>query len=118
MGASDCVNGRETQSGAMIPPTAQFIDNTSGSIALDYSNNTGSGNTIMYEHKLATSLDIKLSYEAKVGFLGIGEESKGSVALNFSDSNSWGNTATSDSATTEDTGLKITRAAIDPTRGL
>ena len=116
MGASDCVNGRETQSGAMIPPTAQFIDNTSGSIALDYSNNTGSGNTIMYEHKLATSLDIKLSYEAKVGFLGIGEESKGSVALNFSDSNSWGNTATSDSATTEDTGLKITRAAIDPTR--
>ena len=70
----------------------------------------------MYEHKLATSLDIKLSYEAKVGFLGIGEESKGSVALNFSDSNSWGNTATSDSATTEDTGLKITRAAIDPTR--
>jgi hypothetical protein len=115
-GAGDCVNARETQSGAMIPPTAEFIDNTSGSISLDYSNNTGSGNTIMYEHKLAGSLDIKVGYEAKVGFLGIGEESKGSVAVNFSDSNSWGNTATSDSATTEDTGLKITRAAIDPTR--
>ncbi len=115
-GATDCVNGRETQSGAMIPPMAEFIDSTSGSIGLDYSNNTGSGNMIMYQKKLANSADVKLSYSGEVGILGFGATVTGSIAVNLSNSTSWGNTATSDSATTEDTGLKISRSAIDSTR--
>jgi len=39
----------------MIPATQAFISDTSGTLAFDYNNSTGSGNTVTYEHKLAES---------------------------------------------------------------
>lgn len=51
-GDTDCTNGIEMVAGAMIPATAEFISDTSGTIGLDYSNTTGSGDSVTYQHKI------------------------------------------------------------------
>jgi hypothetical protein len=106
-------NGLLPQSGALIPATAEFVDNTSGTIELDYTNTTGSGDTFSYSKKLSDSQDIKQSYSMKSVLLG---ETKFSVSASLSRSNSWGNTQTSDSTTTSSTAIKILRSAISPVR--
>lgn len=111
-GHTDCTNGIEMVAGAMIPATAEFISDTSGTIGLDYSNTTGSGDSVTYQHKITTSSDVKQSYSAKVSLEGVSAGASASVDVNFSSNNSWGNTSTSDSTTTSTTGIKISRAAI------
>ena len=110
-GATDCKpNGTEVVAGPMIPATEEFLSDTSGSIALNYVNTSGSGNQVGYQKKLGTSLDVKVSYSAEVGFFG--GEAGGNYATNLNSNNSWGNTTTSDSTSTSETGITITRAAI------
>ena len=109
--ATDCQpNGTKAVSGPMIPATEESISGTSGSIALNYVNTSGSGDQVGYQHKLGTSQDVKISYSASVGLFG--GEAGGNFATNLNSSNSWGNTTTSDSTSTSETGVTITRAAI------
>jgi hypothetical protein len=96
----------------MIPTTEFFMSNTSGSVGLDYSNSTGSGNTVSYQHKISDSLDIKYAYSAQVGDKIDFTKVAVSVGVNFSSSNSWGKASTSDSTTTAETGITINRYAI------
>ena len=112
-GDPTCKNGTLTKSGAMIPATEEFISGTSGFIGLDYSNNTGSGNTISYQHKTGTSTDVKVGYSAKASIFGATLETKGGYEHNFNSNDSWGNAQTSDTTTTSDTGIKIARSEID-----
>jgi hypothetical protein len=89
-----------------------FISNTSGTLGIDYNNNTGSGNTISYNHKLAESLDVKVGFTAEEKAL-VSSSASLEVALNLSNENNWGNTATSDATTTSSTGITITHSAIN-----
>ena len=77
-GAPDCKNGKVSVSGAMIPATAEFISGTSGSIGLDYSNNTGSGNTLSYQHTTGTSTDVKVGFSASGSIFGATVEANAS----------------------------------------
>jgi hypothetical protein len=110
-GAADCnPNGTKTMTGPMIPATEEFLSDTNGSIVLNYVNTSGSGKQLTYQHKLGTSQDVKVSYSVEVGFFG--GQGGGSVAFNSNSDNSWGNTTTSDSTSTSDTAITITRGAI------
>jgi len=97
----------------MIPATQAFISNTSGTIGINYTNTTGSGNTISYNHKLATSTDVKVGYAAEQKGVVFTASQSLEVALNLNTENNWGNTATSDSTTTSTTGITISRSAIN-----
>src|SRR5262249_44856033 len=110
-GATDCnPNGTKTMTGPMIPATEEFLNETNGSIVLNYVNTSGSGKQLTYQHKLGTSQDVKVSYSAEVGLFG--GQGGGSVAFSSNSDNSWGNTTTSDSTSTSDTAITITRGAI------
>lgn len=51
----------------MIPAHEFFMSDTSGALSLDYSNSTGSGDTVSYQHKITTSSDLKASYTSTIG---------------------------------------------------
>ena len=114
-GATDCKpNGTQAVTGPIFGSTEQFISGTSGSLTLDSTDTKGSGKLVGYEKKLGTSLDIKASFSAEVGFLGA--QVGGSYALNTNSSNSWGNTTTSDATSTSETAITIARDAINSTQ--
>ena len=109
-------DGTITISAPMIPAQQIFFDGTSGSLAYDYTNTTGSGTTFSYSHTLSESADVKYSSKVQIGSADEGEQSKFSVDVNLHNSNSWGNTTTSDSTTTSDTGLTLNRSSGDGTQ--
>jgi hypothetical protein len=109
-------DGTMTVTGVMVGNRETFFDGTSGSLVYDYTNTTGSGNSVSYSHTLAESLDVKVSYKVKVGTDDEGASYQGSVDLNFHNSNSWGNTSTSDTTTTSDTGITLNRSSGDATQ--
>jgi hypothetical protein len=110
-GATGCnPNGSKTMAGPMIPATEEFLNETSGSFVLNYVNTSGSGNQLTYQRKLGTTHDVKVSYSVEVAFLG--GQGGGSLAFNSNSDNSWGNTTTSDSTSTSDTAITLTRGAI------
>ncbi len=111
-GDKDCKDGIKTVSGEMIPATSATISGTSGTLVINYTNTTGSGNTISYNHKLASSTDVKVGYTAESKGL-VATSKSLEVALNLSTENNWGNTLTNDSTTTETTGITISRSAIN-----
>jgi len=117
-GTSDCKpNGNKTVTGPIFASTEQFLSETSGSFTLDSTNTKGSGQLAGYEKKLGTSLDVKASFSAEVGFLGGGGQVGGSFALNLNSNDSWGNTTTSDVTSTSETAVTIAREAIGSTQG-
>src|SRR5271169_1099122 len=95
-----------------VPNAARAISRKSRCqiVWLDYKNETGSGNTLSYTHKLGTSTDVKGSYSAKIKLGPASSEFAASIGVSFDSNNSWGNTATSDATTTSTTGIKISHA--------
>ncbi len=106
-------DGTLTVMAPMVPASQTFFDGTSGSLSYDYSNETGSGNSFSYSHTLTESLDIKLSFQTKVDDYFDAGTSRGSVDAEFHNSNSWGKSRTSDSTTTSDTGITLSRSSGD-----
>src|SRR5208283_2360825 len=66
-----------------------------------------------YQHKTGTSTDVKVGFSAKGSIFGATVEDKASYEHNFNSNDSWGNAQTSDTTTTSDTGIKITRSEIN-----
>lgn len=109
-------DGTLTQSGPMIPPGQNFFDGTSGSLAYDYQNNSGSGNSLSYSKTLSESEDVKIGYASQAEEPGVEVRSHLSIDLNFHNSNSWAGLKTSDSMVTSDTGITLNRSSGDSTQ--
>jgi hypothetical protein len=111
--ASDCnPDGTKTIEGPMVPASLQFLAATSGSIKLDYKNETGSGNTFKYQHKFAVSADVKTGLVAKTP----GTVTKFSLKVGFSSEASWSSMRTSDSSTTSETGITVAHTSVSSTQ--
>ena len=105
-------DGTLTESEPMIPASQRFVNATSESITIDYGNKTGSGDSIKTEHKFADSTDVKTGFSVQVGGKENNITGSGSIELNFSDGGSWGGLTTTDSVTTNKTGITVGRTSI------
>ncbi len=109
-------DGTLTVGGPLVPARQIFFDGTSGTLAYDYQNTTGSGNSFGYSHKLAESLDVKVGVKAKATTPFVSGEARASLDVEMHNSNSWGSLRTSDNSTTSETGITLNRSAGDSTQ--
>ena len=105
-------DGTLTVAEPMIPASQRFVNANSESITIDYGNKTGSGDSIKTEHKLANSTDIKAGVSVQAGGKENNVTKSGSIELNFSAGGSWSNLETTDTITTNKTGITVGRTSI------
>jgi hypothetical protein len=105
-------DGTLTVSEPIIPSSQRFVNATSESIAIDYGNKTGSGDSIKTDHKLANSTDVKAGVSVQLGGKENNVTKSGSVEVNFSAGGNWSNLNTTDSITTNKTGITVGRTSI------
>ena len=101
----------------LVPAAQTFFDGTSGSLSYDYKGTTGSGGTFGYSHTLAESVDVKVGVKAKVSVGVFTGKAHASVDAELHNSNSWSGMRTSESETTSDTGITLSRSSGDSTQG-
>ena len=110
---SNCnADGTLTQAGPMIAASLRLLDQSSGSIILDYGGRTGSGDSIKTEKKLANSTDVKVGYSVQAGGKENNVTNSASLELNYSEGGSWAALTTTDSTTTNKTGITVGRTSI------
>jgi hypothetical protein len=105
-------DGTLTLAEPMIPASQRFVNATSESITIDYGNKTGSGDSVKTEHKLANSTDVKAGISVQAGGKENNVTKSGSIEVNFSTGGSWGKLTTTDSTTTNKTGITVGRTSI------
>jgi len=108
-GDTNCnADGTKTVTEPLLPASLRFLDASSGSITVDYVNRYGSGDTYEAQHKLDSSLDVKVAY--KLSARGLSGEVKGN--FNVKGGGSWGTLQTNDNQTTDETGITIARTPV------
>jgi hypothetical protein len=108
----ECINGYQEVSGPMVKPSLRFLDQTSGSIMLDFNGSTGSGDSIKTEKKLASSTDVKVGYSVQAGGKENNVTTSASLELNYSEGGSWADLTTTDSTFTKNTLITVARTSI------
>ncbi len=102
--------------GPIVPIAQWAFDGTGGTQTLDLSSGGGSGNTTDYSNTLAESLDVKAAASASVEVAGVSGEARASGDIEFHNSNSWGTASTSDTQTSTDLTLSMSKGSQDSTR--
>jgi hypothetical protein len=109
-------NQEVTEATPFLDPTLLAWDGTSGSIALNFSQQSGEGSTKSYTHKLKESLDVQVGYKTEAkspgGTGGVTAET--SVDVNINNSNSWADVDTEAASTNNSTGFKLVKQVGNP----
>jgi hypothetical protein len=100
----------------LIPPRVLAFDGTSGTIQLNFSESSGSGQSRKSSHTLKESVDVKLSYVTTCDFFVGQTVAEASVAVNVHNSNSWSSLSTSSSETNNSTGITLVKPTGDASR--
>jgi hypothetical protein len=95
----------------LLPATLLAFDGTSGTVQLDFSQNSGGGSVRSSANTLAENLDVNVALEATAIVGGTGSSVSSTTEFNLHNSNSWSNVTTSDSETNASTGITLVKAA-------
>jgi hypothetical protein len=93
----------------LIPPQLLSYDGTSGTVQLEFSQESGAGSNRKYSHALSASLDVGVSGKVSANVLGVGGSSEWSVNASLTADKSWANLATTDNSSSSSTGITLNK---------